>query len=130
MQNAKRIVASRDVNRRPTDGRRSLELATVPSEVIRPDVSSWIEQRMQNVRFGIVARWIRSFEQAACRAAQSEVLDDCWSVVLLGTNVIEMKRSRIVFLRSWQYSQQPRTRSQTCWRREVGMAFASHPLLS
>ena|GEM_PF-6829792 len=63
------------------------------------NLSSRVEQRVQNIGLGIVSRWIWTFVQTTRGAAECKVLNDRRAIVFLWTDVVEMERARIVVLR-------------------------------
>jgi len=84
---------------RSTNCCQPFERTNGPCEMLGPYLTPRIEERMQKIRIGIVARRIWSLVQTARGTTERQVLDDCGATVLLRSNMIQMKRARIVVLR-------------------------------
>lgn len=100
MFNPQFIVDSENTNCGSGNGRKSDDYTIIQSEVFGPNLIPWMIQWLDRIGLWINACDIRSFEQTACRTTQSQILQRGRAVVLLRTDVIEMKRSRVVGL--WQ----------------------------
>jgi hypothetical protein len=67
----------------------SLEL-----KVCGPEVSPRMKQAHEFARRGIESRYVPTFVAIAMRAGESKILDDCFSLMLFGDNMIDLERQR------------------------------------